>query len=120
VALLTLVQWRMRRKGSSMKREFPVWRRTLLYGLLRVLCVPFVFPTWWMVTSSLKPIREIFAFPQTLLPSSWDFSTYGQVFKLQPFGTQYLNSVFDFLWLSEDFRHVGPVWPFPRGARSPR
>jgi hypothetical protein len=29
------------------------------------------------------------------------------------------DSVFDFLWLSEDFRHFGPVWSCPRGVRSP-
>ncbi|MDP9842478.1 hypothetical protein [Streptosporangium lutulentum] len=29
-------------------------------------------------------------------------------------------SVFDFLWLSEDFRHSGPVWSYSRGVRSPR
>ncbi|GAA1018805.1 sn-glycerol-3-phosphate transport system permease protein UgpE [Acrocarpospora pleiomorpha] len=65
-----------------------------LYGLLCVLCVPFVFPTWWMVTSSFKPIGEIFAFPPALLPSSWDTSTYRQVFELQPFTTQYFNSLY--------------------------
>lgn len=65
-----------------------------LYGLLCVLCVPFVFPTWWMVTSSVKPIGEIFAFPPTLLPSSWDPSAYRQVFELQPFATQYVNSLY--------------------------
>jgi hypothetical protein len=30
------------------------------------------------------------------------------------------DSVFDFLWLSEDFRQAGSVWPFPREIRSPR
>ncbi|GAA3413853.1 carbohydrate ABC transporter permease [Streptosporangium vulgare] len=77
-----------------MKREIPVRLKTLLYGLLCVLCVPFVFPTWWMVTSSLKPVSEIFAFPPRLLPADWDFSAYGQVFRLQPFAGQYFNSLY--------------------------
>ncbi|MEV6980062.1 carbohydrate ABC transporter permease [Sphaerisporangium sp. NPDC051017] len=68
--------------------------KIVLYGLLCVLCVPFVFPTWWMVTSSFKPIGEIFAFPPALLPSSWDPSAYRQVFELQPFTSQYLNSLY--------------------------
>lgn len=38
-----------------------------LYALLCVMCVPFVFPTWWMVTSSVKPVGEIFAFPPSLV-----------------------------------------------------
>ena len=57
------------RAGRGRTRRNP-WRKVLLYGLLLVLSVPFVFPTWWMVTSSLKPINEIFAFPPELWPST--------------------------------------------------
>ena len=67
-------------------------RKVLLYGLLCLLCVPFVFPTWWMVTSSMKPISEIFS--ESLLPSDPTLSTYSQVFRMQPFGQQYLNSLY--------------------------
>jgi len=59
-----------------------------------VLLIPFVFPTWWMVTSSIKPASDIFAFPPQLLPTHTDWSTYAQVFKLQPFGQQYWNSAY--------------------------
>lgn len=65
-----------------------------LYGLLCALCVPFVFPTWWMVTSSVKPISDIFAFPPALLPARWDLSSYREVFAMQPFAQQYLNSLY--------------------------
>jgi multiple sugar transport system permease protein len=57
-----------------------------------VLLVPFVFPTWWMVTSSLKPISDIFVFPPQLFPAHPDWSTYRQVFTVQPFAQQYWNS----------------------------
>ena len=67
-------------------------RKVALYGLLCVLCVPFVFPTWWMVTSSMKPVSEIFSV--SLLPSEWTFGTYRQVFEMQPFGRQYFNSLY--------------------------
>src|SRR3712207_3944237 len=67
---------------------------TALYGLLCVLAIPFVFPTWWMVTSSFKPISQIFAFPPELLPRHFDTEAYRQVFKLQPFGRQYFNSAY--------------------------
>ncbi|MEV4749227.1 carbohydrate ABC transporter permease [Streptosporangium sp. NPDC049248] len=77
-----------------MRHETPTRLKTLLYGLLCLLCVPFVFPTWWMVTSSFKPVSEIFAFPPRLLPADWDDSAYGQVFRLQPFAGQYLNSLY--------------------------
>ena len=66
--------------------------KVALYGLLCVLLIPFVFPTWWMVTSSLKPISDIFVFPPQLFPTHPDWSTYKQVFTIQPFAQQYWNS----------------------------
>jgi multiple sugar transport system permease protein len=66
--------------------------KVALYGLMCVLLIPFVFPTWWMVTSSLKPISDIFVFPPQLFPTHPDWSTYKQVFTVQPFAQQYWNS----------------------------
>ncbi|MEU7888405.1 carbohydrate ABC transporter permease [Microbispora bryophytorum] len=68
--------------------------KILLYGVLLVLCVPFVFPTWWMVTSSLKPVSDIFAYPPSLLPGHPGLGAYGKVFELQPFARQYFNSMY--------------------------
>ena len=68
--------------------------RLLLYAVLMVLAIPFVFPTWWMVTSSVKPVGEIFAFPPSLFPTDISFAAYRQVFTLQPFAQQYWNSMY--------------------------
>lgn len=77
-----------------MTDALPPRAKVAVYGLLCVLAIPFVFPTWWMATSSFKPVSEIFAFPPALLPHSLDLSAYGQVFALQPFARQYLNSAY--------------------------
>lgn len=77
-----------------MKTDLSPRMKLALYGLLCVLSIPFVFPTWWMVTSSMKPISDIFAFPPSLIPTSYDFSSYGDVFRLQPFARQYFNSAY--------------------------
>jgi multiple sugar transport system permease protein len=77
-----------------MRRELSGRAKVALYGVLSVLCVPFVFPTWWMVTSSFKPVSDIFAFPPSLFPASPRLSAYREVFELQPFGRQYLNSLY--------------------------
>lgn len=77
-----------------MKTELSPRVRIALYGLLCVLLIPFVFPTWWMVTSSVKPISDIFAFPPDLWPRRFDWSTYQKVFELQPFALQYWNSAY--------------------------
>lgn len=77
-----------------MKAELPPRLKVFLYGLMCVLLIPFVFPTWWMVTSSVKPISDIFAFPPQLIPQSYDWTTYSKVFELQPFVQQYWNSAY--------------------------
>ena len=77
-----------------MKTDLSPRMKVALYGLMCVLLVPFVFPTWWMVTSSVKPISDIFAFPPDLWPRRFDFTTYAQVFELQPFARQYWNSAY--------------------------
>ena len=70
------------------------WTYVGFYAAMTILAVPFVFPTWWMITSSFKPIHEIFAFPPSVFPSSPTIQPYTSVFHLQPFGQQYFNSVY--------------------------
>ncbi|MES5100256.1 carbohydrate ABC transporter permease [Agrobacterium sp. BA1120] len=77
-----------------MKTDLSARMRVALYGLMCVLLIPFVFPTWWMVTSSIKPISDIFAFPPQLIPQNYDWTTYSKVFELQPFVQQYWNSAY--------------------------
>ncbi|MEA1844041.1 carbohydrate ABC transporter permease [Agrobacterium tumefaciens] len=77
-----------------MKADLSPRTQVALYGLLCVLLIPFVFPTWWMVTSSIKPISDIFAFPPRFFPQNQDWTTYSKVFELQPFVRQYWNSAY--------------------------
>lgn len=68
--------------------------KALLYGALLLLAVPFVFPFWWMLTSSLKPAHEIFAYPPTLVPEVWQWQNLVDTFTYQPFARHYLNSIY--------------------------
>jgi multiple sugar transport system permease protein len=77
-----------------MSRSLSTRATVVLYGVLMVLAIPFVFPTWWMVTSSLKPGSEIFAYPPSLWPSSPRLEAYQRVFEIQPFERQYVNSLY--------------------------
>jgi len=70
------------------------WRLFGIYSLLLIIAIPFIFPTWWMFTASLKPIEEVFAFPASLIPNDFQISNYAEVFRLQPFLRQYWNSMF--------------------------
>jgi len=69
------------------------WQLFGMYLLLLAIAVPFLFPTWWMFTASLKPIEEVFAFPTSLIPNDFQISNYAEVFRLQPFLRQYWNSM---------------------------
>ncbi|GGM27538.1 MULTISPECIES: carbohydrate ABC transporter permease [Micromonospora] len=77
-----------------MNSRLPARVRVALYGALCLLAVPFVFPTWWMVTSSVKPVSDIFAFPPSLFPTDASLAAYRRVFELQPFAQQYFNSAY--------------------------
>ncbi|MBD5786550.1 carbohydrate ABC transporter permease [Cellulosimicrobium terreum] len=81
---------RRARPGRARRR----WGRVALVVLLLLLSVPFVFPTWWMATSSLKPMSEILRSVPTLWPQNPTFEAYGDVFRLQPFAQQYWNSMY--------------------------
>ncbi|GAB6937962.1 carbohydrate ABC transporter permease [Isoptericola variabilis] len=79
-----------RRAGGRRRRR----GRWGLVAVLLVLSLPFVFPTWWMATSSLKPMSEILRSVPTLWPQDPTFEAYGRVFALQPFAEQYWNSLY--------------------------
>lgn len=66
----------------------------MLYGGLSVAVLPFLFPSWWMITASLLPIQRVFAQPPTLIPLQPEWGNYRRVFELQPFAQQYLNSLY--------------------------
>lgn len=83
---------RRERPGSSKAKRR--WIAGGLIALLSVLSIPFIFPTWWMATSSLKPMSEILRKVPTLWPENPTFAAYGEVFRLQPFAQQYWNSLY--------------------------
>lgn len=68
--------------------------KILIYLLLITLSIPFVFPFWWMLTSAVKPVNDIFAYPLTLLPQTWRWENFTDVFTFQPFARQYFNSLY--------------------------
>ena len=68
--------------------------RVALYIVIFILLIPFVFPFWWMISSSLKSSAEVFAFPPVLWPANPRWENYSAVFDIQPFAQQYFNSVY--------------------------
>jgi multiple sugar transport system permease protein len=60
----------------------------LLAGAV-VMCGPFV----WMISTSLKPMAEVFAFPPTLFSAAPQPANYARIFTTIPFGRAIANSL---------------------------
>jgi len=69
------------------------WSAIGIYALMVLLTIPFLFPSWWMITSSFKPLSQVLEFPPTLWPREFTLDAYRAVFE-QPFVQQYFNSMY--------------------------
>lgn len=67
-------------------------RPWLLAVLGAVLLIPIVAPFVWMLSSSLKPLDEIFSLPFTLIPHPFLWSNYTIPFQADNFGRYFINS----------------------------
>ena len=68
--------------------------RIALYLVMAVMSLPFLFPTWWMITSSFKTVNQIFSFPPSLISLDPTMQAYVTALTFQPFAHQYFNSAY--------------------------
>ncbi len=66
--------------------------RIIRFIVLALIAVIFIYPFWWMVVNSLNNASEIFGKPR-LLPTSWRWENYREIFQVQPFALHYLNTL---------------------------
>jgi multiple sugar transport system permease protein len=52
-----------------------------------------VFPFLWMVLTSFKTEKDVFALPAQLWPAHWSFAAYSKIWQELPFARLFLNSV---------------------------
>ena len=64
-----------------------------LFIVMCVLALGMLFPFIWMLATSLKPESEVVTFPPTLLPGTWTFESYLNIWERIPFGRFFANSV---------------------------
>ncbi len=83
--------------NESLRR--PLWPRisnrlmdVLWYVVVTLLALAVMVPFIWMIVTSLKGQSEIFSYPPTWIPKSFQWQNYLEVFKQAPFGRYYLNS----------------------------
>jgi len=74
-------------------------RKSSLYIPIPVilLSIIFIYPFWWMIVNSLNTAADILAVP-SLLPRSWQWQNYAEIFTVQPFARQYVNTLFVSVW----------------------
>jgi multiple sugar transport system permease protein len=79
--------------------ERPRTRRSRAFrlGLILALVVgaiPLLAPLVWTVSTSLKPEFDIFKLPPQLIPETFRFQNYIDIFEVAPFAQQYFNSIY--------------------------
>ncbi|UHA75783.1 carbohydrate ABC transporter permease [Paenibacillus sp. 481] len=73
--------------------ELSIMQKTVLYTVLMLLLVLFLFPLFWMASTSLKTIGQVFKLPMEWIPAVPQWSNYVEVFNVSPFGTYLWNTV---------------------------
>ena len=58
-----------------------------------IVILIFIFPFYWMLSTSLKSLTEALEFPPTLIPSSLHWENYAHVFEVVPIAQYFKNSV---------------------------
>jgi sn-glycerol 3-phosphate transport system permease protein len=66
--------------------------KTIEWALLIVVSLVFVFPFLWMFLTAFKSMPEVYQFPPTWLPESWQFENFQIAWESGPFVTYVWNS----------------------------
>ncbi len=78
----------------------PAWRVkkiiriVLLYGVAYGLTMLFALPFLWALSSSLKPVNELFLWPPQFVPKTWQWENYIEIWEFAPLARFFLNTVF--------------------------
>ncbi|HWA73913.1 MAG TPA: carbohydrate ABC transporter permease [Polyangiaceae bacterium] len=77
---------------SSSLRRFPAARFAIHFALV-VVCLVFVFPILWMLSTSLKPIEQIMVTPPRWIPETIQPSNYVETVRYIPFWAYTKNTL---------------------------
>jgi ABC-type sugar transport system permease subunit len=76
------------------KNNFFSLRGQFIYWCAAILAVSTAFPFFWMVSTSFKPLQEIFVSPPNFLPVESTLANFERLFEQTRFLTYFRNSVF--------------------------
>ncbi|MGL5434823.1 MAG: carbohydrate ABC transporter permease [Lachnospiraceae bacterium] len=66
--------------------------KALIYLVLTILAAGMVIPFVWMVLASFKSSNEVFSIPMKLLPTTWHYENYMDIWKKIPLLTFFKNT----------------------------
>lgn len=82
------------RKANASRVTMGRWLRSAVLHLLVVIAAVTVgFPFFYMVSTSLKTVSEVYSIPMVMLPAQPQWGNFVEVWNLLPFGRFTLNSV---------------------------
>jgi multiple sugar transport system permease protein/sn-glycerol 3-phosphate transport system permease protein len=76
------------------RRRSRLLELALIYGLLLAGAAILMIPLFWMLSTSLKPLDEVYIYPIIWIPSEFIWSNYADVFRNVPFARYLYNSAF--------------------------
>ena len=83
--------------GKQIKQDNPMLQiigKTLLYIVLIAVALFTLVPFVWMISSSLKLDREVFAYPMTWIPETFRWENYLLIWQKVPMLTYFKNTAF--------------------------
>jgi sn-glycerol 3-phosphate transport system permease protein len=78
--------------NPSLARQKRIGQVASYIGLVVVVLI-IGMPMFWMLSSSLKTLQEIYTFPPQWIPTNPQWSNYEEAWNAVPFGRFYLNSI---------------------------
>ncbi len=76
------------------KNSFLSLRGQAIYWSAAILLILTAFPFFWMVSTSFKPLKEIFVSPPYFLPKDFTLANFDRLFEQTRFLTYFKNSLF--------------------------
>lgn len=67
--------------------------KIIIYGILILGCIVTLIPFVWMISTSLKPLSEIFTMPPKLIPNDIQLENYKEVATTIPIVRYFINSL---------------------------
>lgn len=65
----------------------------LSWILAGIALIIVLFPLYWVINTSLKPMEEIFRWPPNFASANWSFDSYVTIWTARPFGRYMYNSL---------------------------